>query len=39
MAKIYAAYFGGSIDLFTLHGHGTDVFIKFRALDESTILL
>jgi hypothetical protein len=38
MAKIYASYFGGSIDLVTLDGHGTDVFIKFRALDESTNL-
>jgi len=38
MARIYASYFGGSIDLVTLPGHGTDVFIKFRALDESTNL-
>jgi len=38
MARIYASYFGGSLDLVTLHGHGTDVFIKFRALDESTNL-
>jgi hypothetical protein len=36
MARLYAAYFGGSLELVSMHGHGTDVFIKFRCLDENT---
>lgn len=36
MARLYAGYFGGSLDLVSMHSHGTDVFIKFRCLDENT---
>jgi len=34
MAKIYATYFSGSLQLVSLHGHGTDCFIKLRCLDD-----
>ncbi|KAF8343795.1 atypical/PDHK/BCKDK protein kinase [Cantharellus anzutake] len=36
LAKLYANYFGGQLDLRTLHGHGTDVFIKLRRLGENS---
>ncbi|KIM29095.1 hypothetical protein M408DRAFT_128025 [Serendipita vermifera MAFF 305830] len=36
MARLYTGYFGGSLELMSMHGHGTDVFIKFRCLDENT---
>jgi hypothetical protein len=36
MARLYASYFGGSLELVSIHGHGTDVFVKFRCLDENT---
>ncbi|KAG8783066.1 26S proteasome regulatory subunit 7 [Serendipita sp. 397] len=36
MARLYAGYFGGSLELRSLPGHGTDVFIRFRCLDENT---
>ncbi|KAG8804974.1 26S proteasome regulatory subunit 7 [Serendipita sp. 399] len=36
MARLYASYFGGSLELRSLPGHGTDVFIKFRCLDDNT---
>ncbi len=28
-------YFGGSLDLFSLEGWGSDVFLKLRCLDEA----
>ncbi|CAE7117726.1 unnamed protein product [Rhizoctonia solani] len=34
MAQLYARYFGGSLQLISLYGHGADVFIKLRCLDE-----
>ena len=34
MARLYANYFGGQLDLMTLYGHGTDVFLKLRRLDQ-----
>lgn len=34
MARRYASYFGGSLDLVSLYGHGADVFIKLRSLDR-----
>jgi len=34
MAKLYANYFAGSLQLVTLYGHGTDCFIKLRCLDD-----
>lgn len=34
LARLYANYFGGSLDLISLHGHGTDVFMKLRRLDQ-----
>ncbi|KDN49330.1 hypothetical protein RSAG8_02032, partial [Rhizoctonia solani AG-8 WAC10335] len=34
MAQLYAKYFGGSLQLISLYGHGADVFIKLRCLDE-----
>nr|CAG8539794.1 10943_t:CDS:2 [Entrophospora candida] len=35
LARIYANYFGGSMKLVSLHGHGCDVFIKLKHIDES----
>jgi len=35
MSKLYATYFGGSLDLFSLDGWGTDAFLKLRSLDEA----
>lgn len=34
MAKIYASYFSGSLQLISLYGHGTDCFLKLRCLDD-----
>jgi len=34
MARRYASYFGGSLELVSLYGHGADVFIKLRSLDN-----
>jgi hypothetical protein len=36
LARLYASYFGGNLDLMTLHGHGTDVFVKLKKLDTSS---
>ncbi|KAH7927711.1 26S proteasome subunit P45 [Leucogyrophana mollusca] len=33
MSRLYAKYFGGSLDLFSLDGWGSDVFLKLRCLD------
>ncbi|KAF8892665.1 hypothetical protein BD779DRAFT_1661335 [Infundibulicybe gibba] len=35
MSKLYAKYFGGSLDLLSLEGWGSDVFLKLRCLDEA----
>ncbi|KAK0228194.1 hypothetical protein IW262DRAFT_1471903 [Armillaria fumosa] len=35
MSKLYARYFGGTLDLKSLEGWGSDVFLKLRCLDES----
>ncbi|RDB21247.1 [3-methyl-2-oxobutanoate dehydrogenase [lipoamide]] kinase, mitochondrial [Hypsizygus marmoreus] len=35
MSQLYAKYFGGSLDLMSLEGWGTDVFLKLRCLDEA----
>ncbi|CAI2188791.1 20630_t:CDS:2 [Funneliformis geosporum] len=35
LARIYANYFGGSMDLMSLHGYGCDVFLKLKQIDES----
>jgi hypothetical protein len=34
LARLYVNYFGGQLDLMTLYGHGTDVFLKLRRLDK-----
>ncbi|KAJ7849115.1 atypical/PDHK/BCKDK protein kinase [Mycena olivaceomarginata] len=34
MSKLYAQYFGGSLDLMSLEGWGSDVFLKLRCLNE-----
>jgi len=34
MAQLYAKYFAGSLQLISLYGHGADVFIKLRCLDQ-----
>jgi len=39
LARLYATYFGGSLELVSLHGHGTDVFIKLRSLDHGGDIL
>ncbi|KAF8320134.1 alpha-ketoacid dehydrogenase kinase [Clavulina sp. PMI_390] len=36
LARLYATYFGGSLELMSLHGHGTDTFIRLRRLDQDT---
>ncbi|KAI0043562.1 26S proteasome subunit P45 [Auriscalpium vulgare] len=36
MSRLYARYFGGSLDLFSLDGWGSDVLLKLRCLDEAT---
>ncbi|THH03716.1 hypothetical protein EW145_g6061 [Phellinidium pouzarii] len=33
MSRLYARYFGGSLDLFSLDGWGTDVILKLRCLE------
>jgi len=35
MSRLYAKYFGGSLDFFSLDGWGSDVYIKLRCLDEA----
>lgn len=35
MSRLYAKYFGGSLDLLSLEGWGSDVFLKLRCLDEA----
>ncbi|KAG1749133.1 uncharacterized protein EDB91DRAFT_1047228, partial [Suillus paluster] len=36
LSRLYAKYFGGSLDIFSLDGWGSDVFIKLRCLlDEA----
>ncbi|KAH6593449.1 hypothetical protein BASA61_004286 [Batrachochytrium salamandrivorans] len=39
MSRIYSKYFGGSLELRTVYGHGTDVFVRFPNISqlESTI--
>eukprot|EP00842_Homolaphlyctis_polyrhiza_P004224 jgi/Hompol1/4802/HPOL_001273-RA len=34
MSRIYAKYFGGALDLRTVHGHGTDVFVRFPNISQ-----
>lgn len=35
MSQLYAKYFGGSLELMTLEGWGTDIFLRLRSLDEA----
>ncbi|KAI0262950.1 P-loop containing nucleoside triphosphate hydrolase protein [Gloeopeniophorella convolvens] len=35
MSRLYARYFGGSLDLFSLDGWGADVLLKLRCLDDA----
>ncbi|KAL1683449.1 hypothetical protein EV122DRAFT_248508 [Schizophyllum commune] len=35
LARLYANYFGGSLELVSLEGWGCDVFVKLRCLDEA----
>lgn len=35
MSRLYAKYFGGSLDLISLDGWGSDVFVKLRSLDSA----
>lgn len=35
MARLYANYFGGSLQLVSLHGYGADCFIKLRSLESA----
>ncbi|KAJ7734931.1 atypical/PDHK/BCKDK protein kinase [Mycena maculata] len=35
MSRLYAKYFNGSLDLMSLEGWGSDVFLKLRCLDEA----
>ncbi|TCD60317.1 hypothetical protein EIP91_010355 [Steccherinum ochraceum] len=35
MSRLYAKYFGGSLDFISLDGWGSDVFLKLRCLDDA----
>jgi len=35
MSRLYAKYFGGCLDFFSLEGWGSDVYLKLRCLDEA----
>ncbi|THG99044.1 hypothetical protein EW026_g3241 [Hermanssonia centrifuga] len=35
MSRLYAMYFGGSLDFLSLDGWGSDVFVKLRCLDDA----
>jgi len=35
LSRLYAKYFGGSLELLSLDGWGSDVFLKLRCLDEA----
>ncbi|KAK7023804.1 CMGC/DYRK/DYRK2 protein kinase [Favolaschia claudopus] len=35
MSKLYAEYFGGSLDLMSLDGWGSDTFLRLRCLNET----
>ncbi|KAJ7596565.1 atypical/PDHK/BCKDK protein kinase [Mycena floridula] len=35
MSRLYAQFFGGSLDLMSLEGWGSDVFLKLRCLDKA----
>ncbi|KAJ2706826.1 hypothetical protein FB645_001274 [Coemansia sp. IMI 203386] len=35
MARLYAGYFGGSLDLVSMEGFGCDVFLKLRSIEGS----
>jgi len=35
MSRLYAQYFGGSLDLFSLDGWGSDVLLRLRCLDDA----
>jgi hypothetical protein len=32
LSRLYSAYFGGSLELVSLYGHGTDVFVTLRSI-------
>ncbi|KAF8522139.1 branched-chain alpha-ketoacid dehydrogenase [Hysterangium stoloniferum] len=40
LAKLYATYFGGDLQLVSLYNHGTDVFLKLRCLqpEDSAVI-
>ncbi|KAJ1735126.1 hypothetical protein LPJ61_000720 [Coemansia biformis] len=35
MARLYAEYFGGSLDIVSMEGYGCDVFLKLRSIEGS----
>ncbi|PVV05427.1 hypothetical protein BB560_000052 [Smittium megazygosporum] len=35
MTKVYAGYFGGSLDLFSMPGHGCDAFLQLPSIEAS----
>jgi 26S proteasome regulatory subunit T1 len=35
MSRLYAQYFGGSLDLYSLDGWGSDVLLRLRCLDDA----
>ncbi|KAJ2680554.1 hypothetical protein GGI25_000527 [Coemansia spiralis] len=35
MARLYAGYFGGSLDIVSMEGYGCDVFLKLRSIEGS----
>ncbi|KAJ2885302.1 hypothetical protein H4R27_001483 [Coemansia aciculifera] len=37
MARLYAGYFGGSLDIVSMEGYGCDVFLKLRSIEGSAV--
>lgn len=34
MARVYAEYLGGALDMATMHGYGTDVYLRLNHLGD-----
>ena len=36
LSRLYAEYFGGSLELVSLYGHGADVFVRLNDMADTT---
>ncbi len=34
LARLYATYFGGSLHLYSMHGYGTDVYLRLSKIGD-----